>query len=202
MPGAGGAFFVAKLDPGGACTDVTSFGSAGSSAVWLAGVASDSLGEAIVSGNLFSNITIGMANLTAPGIFLAKFDLFGAPVWANGYAQPLSQPLRVPVAVQSQTNGSIGLAITCLAASNLGGVSLGAATSGICAAQYDPSGAHLWSKQFAGSPGTPGIWTVAWDTASPALIMAGALTAPVDFGTGSLTGTNAYGDAFVAKVVP
>jgi hypothetical protein len=160
------------------------------------GVTTDSSGNVLVAGDFMSAIDFGGGALPPSSgtqtIFLAKLDSAGNYSWARSfvatglnvgsYAYAVAVDGLDNVVITGQMSGPVDLGGGPL--SNVGGV---------FAAKYDPTGVHLWSKNFRGGGGQGR--GVAIDS-NDEVIITGAFDTVQDFGGGDLRSAGGVGTDF------
>jgi hypothetical protein len=203
--GVDGSVFVAKLDPSGVCLWSKGFSASesfdgGSSYGWASGeaVAVDTSNNIILAGQFTSSIVFGSNQLTNGGLFVAKLDPSGAPLWStafgvdqiNQYGQTLAVDASGNVLVVGNLYGSVDVAGHHLTSPPEGSIFV---------AKLDPGGVPIWGKSFVGQDGLrPGGHGIAVDPSGNVLVT-GAVDGDADFGCGApLQGKL----AFVAKLDP
>lgn len=202
LPSAGGDdIFVAKLGPSGTPVWIRLFGNA--SDQQANGIATDAMGNVLVTGTVAGSVTIGPTLLTSAGsddIFLAKLDPTGTPLWSKLIGDEKDQQ---GASVATDTAGNVLLTGWVDGTVDFGG-NVGTLTSAglsdIFVAKFDPNGAALWAKRFGDASAQQGL-SVATDTAGNVLIT-GWVRGSVDFGGGMLTGAGDGAGIFVAKFNP
>jgi hypothetical protein len=180
--------FVAKYSPSGAHLWSQRFGSTSSDNA--KGVAVDSLGNVIVTGQFVGTVGFGGASLQSAGstdVFVAKYSPSGVHLWSRrgggsqgdgGDAVGLDGADNVVVAGVFKGSGA-----------GFGGQPFtSAGSSDVFAAKYAAAdGAHLWSRSFPGT-GDDRVSAAALDNAGHS-VLTGYFAATIDFGQGPLTST-------------
>ena len=176
--------FVAKYSAAGQHRWSRGFGDRGSLDSGE-GVALDSSGNVLVTGNYAGAVDFGGGRLTGTGstIFVAKYSPTGEHVWSQSFGGSNSDSGK-SVAVDAYDN--IVLTGTFRNTVNFGGGPLtSAGENDIFVAKYAPAGLHLWSKRLGSSYGSDSGNAVAVDT-SGNVVVAGSFVGSVDFGGGEL----------------
>lgn len=154
----------------------------------------DPAGNIYISGYLFGTTTIdyGGGTITAPTLYVAKFDANGNHLWSAGYGDGRPTDIAADgsnVVVTGYT--SVGL--------DFGGGTVGnAGGNDIFVTQFTAAGAHAWSAGF-GDAGDQGGMGVDIDP-SGNVILSGSLFGTADFGGGTLTANGL--DMFLASFTP
>jgi hypothetical protein len=169
-------------------------------------IASDSIGNLLVAGDLSGSVNFGGGLLTAQGVFtnivLAKFDATGVLKWNKVFADGAYDHVA-DIAADSGNNAVITGYIGGTADFG-GGPLTNAGANDAFLAKLDATGAHLWSKSFGDSAAQVGS-TVSVSPTTQEIVMSGTALGTTNFGTGPLTaaaGTNTYGGATLAKFQP
>jgi hypothetical protein len=181
--------FVARFDSAGRFRWAKGFG--GGLLTIANGVAVDSSGNVAVGGLFQGGVDFGVGAVGAVGdldLFLLELDSAGNYRWcktfgASGQAQGLD-------GVAADGQGAVFLAGQTSGA-DLGGGPM----TGYTIAGFKSGGAYAWSHAFALT--TQGAQSLAANSAGD-LVLAGAFTGSVDFGSGALTSAGNL-DAFVAR---
>lgn len=188
--------FAAKFSPSGDL--LWSAGVEGTQSASPNALVVDDANDLVMVGGFLGNITIGATPHTSAGyqdIFVAKLDgSVGVFDWSLHFGGT-----DVEYVFGAAVDGSRNVILTGAFHSNaitFGGAALSSANGLTYLAKLDPSGAHLWSKNFAASEGA----RVAVDSAA-SIILAGGFVGAVDFGGAPLTSAGAS-DVFVAKLGP
>ena len=194
----GDDIFVAKYSSTGGCVWLKRFGS--SSQDFAAAIAADSSGNIVLTGNYKGTIDFGGGSLTSgptyPDIFVAKLSATGSQLWSKSFGSTSSDKGQ-GVAVDSSSN--VILTGYFNGTVDFGGGPLTSFGLSTFVAKYSASGAHQWSKVFAGTNSNLGNG-VATDR-NGNVGVTGWFQGTVDFGQGSLS--NAGGlEAFVAELAP
>ncbi|MCC6521510.1 MAG: hypothetical protein IT373_02505 [Polyangiaceae bacterium] len=159
------------------------------------GVASDTAGEALVTGSFTGVLTLGADVLTAQGgadLFVARLDAAGAPVWARSFGAAGDQVGR---AIAVAPSGDVVVVGTNDGSLDFGSGALTSAggRDGFVAV-LDASGAERWSRGL-GAQGDDTVEGVAV-RANDSLVVVGSFEGSVDFGGGTLASAGGA-DAFV-----
>ncbi|MDC0741470.1 SBBP repeat-containing protein [Polyangium mundeleinium] len=196
----GGALEVIKLDADGNHVWGKVFVS---ESQHVMGIAIDSAGDVLITGEFHGTVDFGSGPLTSAGgvdIYLAKLDANGNHVWSKRFGDPDDQyPSRIAV----DGAGNVLLVGSFQGTVNFGGMTFTMvgtenALVDTFVAKLDASGNHLWSRRFVGK--MEGI-APAVDGNGNALL-AGSFLEPVDLGNGLLTSTDGSTDIFLAKFPP
>lgn len=187
--------FVAKFGSGGAHLWSKRFGGAGPQLGSYA--ATDASGNILLAGRFYGTVDFGGGTLTSGGgddIFMAKFTPDGTHLWSNRFGDTSAQYAN-DIAVDA--SGNVTIAGYLDGSADFGGGLLTSAGSiDIFVAQFDATGAHLWSKRFGDSDAQ---WAVAIACdASGNVIMAGHFESTVNFGGGTLASAGQT-DGYVVK---
>jgi len=156
-------------------------------------------GDVIVAGDFENTVIFGDGPHTADNgkhdIFLARYDLFGNPIWTRQYGDSSNQ-YAGDVAVDD--SGNITLVGRAFGIIDLGGQPLDAiGTDDIFIAHFDGSGNHLWST-MVGGPDPDRSQRVAVDAVGD-VYMAGTFTGDATFG-GTQFASRGLRDFFVVKL--
>lgn len=163
------------------------------------GVAVDSQGNVLLTGNAAGAIDFGGGPLTSAGgsdVFVAKFSQAGQHLWSRLFGSSGPDDGR-DVAVD-------GFDAVLLTGDFTGSVSFGGAllqTAGgpdVFVAKLDPAGGHAWSRRYGDAVAQGGEGIAADATG---VLVTGSFAGTIDFGPGPMTSAGA-GDAFVAKLAP
>ncbi|MEZ4256670.1 MAG: nucleotide-binding protein [Polyangiales bacterium] len=167
-------------------------------------VGTDSSGNVYVLGSFEGTLDFGTGPLVAPGIgdenennvFLAKYDQYGAPIWAHQWGDTSNQ-LAAQLAVDGA--GNTAFLVRTRGTMNFGGSDLTTAgDSDIIVARFDADGNHVWSKIFGGSM-LDRAERIAFD-ADGNVLVAGKFTGSISFtGLGSRT-ANGITDGLLLKL--
>ncbi|APR88264.1 Hypothetical protein A7982_13613 [Minicystis rosea] len=190
--------YVAKLDGSGAHVWSKRFGN--SSDQYVKGVATDTSGNVLVTGNFNGTIDLGTGTLVSAGgtdIWLAKLDTAGAGVWARRFGDASAQSVA---AIAVTSTGNIVIAGQFQGTVDFGGGPLvSAGSADIFVAEYDAIGGFVWAKRFGDSCANQSATAITVD-ASGNVIIAGGLAGTVNFGGANLTTSSCTDvNAFVAK---
>ncbi|KYF64974.1 hypothetical protein [Sorangium cellulosum] len=168
----------------------------------------DSSGNVDVIGYFAGDIDFGSntATLSHPGgdqsdMFLVQFSAAGTDLWSKQFGGTAldNQERGMGVAVDSTGNLSIiGLARNSI---DFGGGTLtSAGGTDIAVAQFDDTGAYIWSNLYGGNGNQYGNG-IAVD-GSGKVTITGEFINSVNFGGSTLTGTAASWDIYLAQLVP
>jgi hypothetical protein len=187
--------FAVKLDADGNHLWSKRFGDVENDAA--AHIATDALGNVLLTGNFHGTIDFGGAPLTSGGdadVFVTKLDADGNHVWSKAAGGPLAQ---AGVCVATDADGN-GLFVGDFSGSIDFGAGALTAVGGTDSfvVKLDAAGDPVWSKRF----GTSAMHTsnVAADAAGN-LVLVGRFTQSVDFGGGALAAASGF-DLFAAKL--
>jgi hypothetical protein len=187
--------FAVKLDADGSHLWSKRFGDVANDAA--AHIATDALGNVLLTGNFQGTIDLGGAPLTSGGdadVLITKLDADGNHLWSKAAGGPLGQ---AGVCIATDADGN-GLIVGDFSGSiDFGGGALTAAGgTDSFVVKLDAAGDLLWSKRFGTS--SMHASNVAVDGAgNPVLV--GRFTQSVDFGGGALTAAGGF-DLFAAKL--
>ncbi|HEU4365291.1 MAG TPA: T9SS type A sorting domain-containing protein [Candidatus Krumholzibacteria bacterium] len=180
------AGFLVKYDPDGVYQWSHAFVGTGTCQATTVAVAAD--GSVVVGGYFDGTVDFGGGAVTSTGAldaFLARFDANGVHEWTRRFGDAQSQSIAgitVDLAGRVSALGSFRGTI------DLGGGALSSAgMKDIFFAQFDGSGAHLWSRRFGGA-NDDGPNDLVVDTDGN-LAMNATFSGTVDFGGGPLTGS-------------
>jgi hypothetical protein len=194
-PGGALDFFVAKLDPSGAC--LWSKRAGDGSIQSGEGVAVDSSGNVVVTGNFTGAMDLEGCPLqgsASSGLFLAKMSPSGVCLWSKA-ANGLSSSGK-GVAIDGA--GNVLVTGDFVKTMELGGCTLSkVAGSGVFVEKLDPSGACVWSKS-TGDDGAQYGKAVAVDAVDNVLLT-GSFLGSFNFGGGAVVSAGA-GDIFLVKL--
>jgi hypothetical protein len=153
------------------------------------GVAVDPSGNIILFGLFYGSLDFGAGLLTSPStsVFLLKTDPSGTMLWSKSFPTSGNQSIHVT------TDAAGNLLMTGQGVTDFGG---GPISTGVYIAKLDPSGAHVWSKQF-GAGHDEGVAIAAYDTKN--ILVTGRLQGTIDFGGGPLSSVG-MNDVFLAKL--
>jgi hypothetical protein len=187
--------FVAKFDPDGNHVWSAAYGSSNNQEGW--DIATDPLGNVIVSGYFKGTIDFGGGTLTEWydwDVFLVKFNPNGLHIWSYSYGMAGSEG-GYTVAVDDSAN-------VILAGFFTEGIDFGGGliddmgSFDVYVAKFDSAGTHQWSKPF-GDASDQRCWGVAVDD-SLNVLLTGFFSGGIDFGGGTHTATG--WDGFLAKL--
>lgn len=194
---AGGTdIFLAMYDASGTHLWSRALGAAGND--YGNGVATDGLGNPVITGYFNNTVDFGGWRLTAApnsaSIFLAKYAASdGSYLWAKAFPADSFGAAGNGVAVDG--GGNIALTGWLGGDVDFGGGLLSGTSNDIFMAEFSASGAYLWARRFVAGFADAGNG-VACDSSANVLI-AGNVGQAVDFGGGTLSPGPGY--AFVAK---
>jgi hypothetical protein len=199
LPSAGlNDVFVVKLSPAGVHRWSRRYGDASDQIA--GGVATDAAGNVIVAGYFWGSMDFGSGVIPAidhADVFLAKLDPLGAPLWAHVHGGYANQGCT-GVAIGPQ--GTISITGVLQGTIDFGGGPLTNVGGGdMFVANFDASGAHVWSRRY-GDPAAQSGKAVAIDSTG-ATCLTGLMQGPADFGNGPLL-TFGGEDIFLAKLGP
>jgi PKD repeat protein len=200
---AGGAdWFVAKFDPAGNCVWANRMGGTADDAVDA--VTADASGNVIVTGRFAGSASFGgTTNLVANGtndMAVAKYGADGHHIWSKRFG---GQYDDAPSAAAVDTAGNVYLTGYFRGTCDFGGGPLTVPFTSdldVFVAKLDPSGNHLWSKNFTNDGNDRG-YGIATDSAGN-VVVAGTFSNTIDFGGGEMDSPNAMLDVFVVKLSP
>ena len=187
--------FLAKFDTDGNHLWSKRFGDAqGQESI---GLAFDSSGNVLVTGNFRGTVDFGGGPLTAAGsddIFLAKLDPNGNHLWSKRFGDAEDQEgtgLAVDtsgnVLVTGEFRGTVDFG---------GGILTSVGLDDIFVAKLDANGNHLWSKRFGDVNRDEGVALITDQTDN--VLLTGQFRGTSDFGGGVLTSAGSS-DIFLAK---
>ncbi len=166
------------------------------------GVATDSLGNVIVTGTFVDPVDFGGGTIGNSGggdIFLVKYSAGGAHVWSRGFGTgSLVAEMVSSVAVDGNDNVLLTGAI-------VGGVDFGGGPlSGngsydVFIAKFRSDSGHIWSHRYGALYDDHG-WGIAADSAGNVL-SAGDFYLSIDFGGGALVNDGGT-DSYLVKLTP
>ena len=196
--GAGAAdIFIAKYDASGNVLWAKRAGGSGASYDCGNGIATDGLGNSIITGHFEGTADFGSTTLTSAGeqdIFVAKYDPSGNMLWVKSaggtgfdYGKGIATDWSGNVVVTGDFQGTANFDTTTL---------ISAHWSDIFIARYDPSGNMLWAKSAGGTHDDYGEAIVA--DGSGNTIVTGRFNETATFDLITLTSAGSY-DIFVAK---
>jgi hypothetical protein len=199
--------FVVKLGPAGTHLWSQRFG--GSADQTIAGVAVDTSGNILLTGNFESSITFGMSTYSTVNVidkdgFVAKLNAAGMPQWSFEFGDA--------VILNGIEAGQSGVKIATDTAGNVyvvgnfesqmaipGGATMSSAgNADIFIAKVSSAGVHQWSKRF-GDAASQSVADLAVNAAGDILAFAGELNGTVSFGGASLAGQG-FGDALFVSL--
>ena len=178
-------------------------------------IALDASGNVYVTG-IFSNpygaasITFGDTTLRNPdgahgGLFLAKLDRDGTPVWSKAFLGTSPVTSSVGMALSADPTGRIVVSGRLGGATDLGGGAI--ATVGLGSAfvaSFDPDGHHVWSQAFSAAGGAISLAFTHRADAAGDIVLGGTFQGAIDFhdpaGTAVLARADYEQVGFVAKL--
>jgi hypothetical protein len=189
--------FAAKLDAtSGACL----WNDALPVLMLTAGIAVDPGGDAVVSGSYVSTDPIAFGNSTVNGtttgsnLFIGKLDgATGAPVWGKGFGTS-GDDQGTGMAVDA--TGRIFVTGVLLGSVDYGGGTLTSAGGAFVLASFDAEGDYRWAKVIEGYPPSGHGPTngrrisIAVDSSTSHVLLAGWANAAIDLGCGPLANSN------------
>lgn len=197
----GNDIFVAKLNgSNGGVVWVRGFGSPVATNEQGVSVASDLLGNVLVTGQGSGQINFGGGALPcgamlSPSVFMLKLDGSGNHTWSKCYGK---QSLDGASRVASDNQGDVFLTGDFGGVVNFGGGDLASSPgSDGFLVKFGPDGSHLWSKQFGIAPGDDAIRALDVD-ATGNVSIAGNFESLVDVG-GVQVGSVGGFDTFLIK---
>jgi hypothetical protein len=163
-------------------------------------VATDGAGNILVTGSFSGTVDFGGGDLSTPGddydVFVAKYAPNGDHVWSKRFG---STDLESGQAIKTDASGNVIVTGYFMGTVDFGGaaplVSLGTDVD-IFLAEYDPAGAHLWSKRLGGTSYETG-YGLAVDAYSN-VFLTGYFEGAVNFGGVELVSTGNL-DIFFAE---
>lgn len=192
--------FLTKFTPAGTHLWSKRFGSVDLQGI--SGLDVDSAGNAVITGSFTQTIDFGGGPLVATvgfgwDIYVARLAPDGAHAWSWKAGDAEYQSATSAAFADA---GHVVIAGDFAGAIDLGGGPLTNTDFGsdLFLAEFDASGAHVWSCQIADTSGVSGAATV---DASGAVVTAGHFLGTVDFGGGPLSSTGDYtNDIYVARL--
>ncbi len=161
------------------------------------GVAVDSGGNVIVTGDFLAYVNFGGTDLVGYGshnIFVAKYSSSGAHLWSKAFGNGTED---LPYAIAVDGNDNIVLTGYFHDDMDFGGGTLfSEGYADVFVIKFSSSGAHLWSRSFGGASSDIG-YGVAVD-GSNNVVLTGSFMGTVDFGGGSQSSSGSM-DVFVVK---
>jgi hypothetical protein len=191
----GGGFnaFRALLGSDGTVYSLDGFGDSNESEAEAVAIL-NSAGDYAISGGFAGNIDLGGGSAMAPSLssesYLVVFDMNNTYKWSsiyNGSPLNLGVDLKGNIVLAGLYSGSIDF--------DAGALMSPTGDLDLFLTKLDPSGNELWAKSFDGGKLMFGRMRV---LPTGEEVVAGAVTGPVNFGTGVLTPPG-MADAFVAK---
>lgn len=151
----GSNVFLAKMSTTGSHLWSQRFGGAkGASAN---GVATDSSGNVVVTGEFEGTIDFGGGTLTSHGsafgagdVFVAKFNSSGQPTWSTSFGDTFAD---FGTSVATDVAGNVIVAGTFQGSVDLGGavITSAAAMPDVFVVKLDPAGKYVWSRKIGGA---------------------------------------------------
>jgi len=185
--------FVVKFDSAGNHLWSKRFGSVLSDAGF--GVATDSAGNVVLTGNVRATVDFGGGPLGGGGIFIAKLDASGNHVWSRRYG---SSSTDRGYNVATDPSGNVVVIGDFSGTGNFGGTFLTSAGSeDIFVAKLNAAGSNLWSRRFGDTSLDSGVG-IATD-GQGSVIVTGSFAGTVNFGGSALTSAGGI-DIYVAKL--
>jgi hypothetical protein len=178
--------FVAALDANGVHRWSRRFGDAG--AQEASSIAPDGEGGVVVAGVTQGSIDFGGGALAGDGVYVAALASDGTHRWSRLFPSSSARVGRVRV----DPSGAVLLAGTFQGTLDFGGGAIAGGDPAASAAflvELDASGAHVWSRAFAGAPGNVGASDLALDVHGTIVLLgsfSGAFDAFTDLGDGDL----------------
>jgi hypothetical protein len=158
----------------------------------------DSGGNVVAAGHFGGEIDFGLGALTSAGgndIFVVKLDPSGVPIWNARFGDAADQSA---FDLQIDSSDNIVVAGQFVGSVDFGGGTLSSAgTSDAYVVQFDPSGAHNWSRAIGGASGE-GAFSVNIDAADDVWLAGNFASPNVDFGGGPIAKVGA-GDCYLAR---
>ncbi|MEP7126122.1 MAG: hypothetical protein ABJE95_34635, partial [Byssovorax sp.] len=168
-------------------------------------IAIDAAGNLVLCGYVNGPVDLGGGLLTDVGdnetAFVVKYDAAGKYLWAKTYA---ATDTSTAAALALDSSGNVVVVGQFTGDADFGGGKLTSTggvggQSDVFIVKLDPSGGHVWSKQF-GDKASQGANGVTIDPAGN-IGITGDLFGSIDFGGGPLVDSGAAGsDVFVAKL--
>ncbi len=191
--------FIAKLDSAGVCRWSDSFGS-GPEDQYVAEIAVDASGNAIITGFFEGTVDFGGGTLTSAGdrdIYVAKFGSGGNHLWSRRFGDAATQS---GYAIAADASGNAIITGSLAGSTDFGGGTLTETGYGdVFIAKFGSGGNHLWSKRF-GDAQYQAAFALGAD-ASGNVFAAGAFEGTIAFGGDTLTSAGGN-DIFVVKLGP
>jgi uncharacterized protein (AIM24 family) len=166
--------------------------------VTLGAIAVDPNGNLLVTGSFDGSVDFGGGPLTSAGngdVFVAKFNGFGDHLWSKKFGDDKNQN---GWAIATDSAGDVLLTGYCQGTIDFGG---GQRTCGaslaVFIAKLDSTGGHLWSNAF----GT-GAFGRAVAASGTDMVVAGTVSASVNFGGNTIPGNAGGSGMFVVKLGP
>jgi hypothetical protein len=186
--------FCAKLDATGAATWARGFGVAGA-LQGATGVSVDAAGSAACTGTFQGTIDLGSGPIASQGgndVFLVKLDGNGTFVWGQTFGDAQNQSAA---AVFADASYNITITGTANGTVDFGGGPLPSAGLGdVFVAQFDTTGAHLWSHLYGDAQAQQGY--AVGVTGAGTVLVAGGFDGVLALGGATYT-TDGGQDAFL-----
>jgi hypothetical protein len=197
---AGGSdIFVAKLDANGNHQWSKAFGDPDEQRAF--GVAVDSTGSVVVTGNFQGSVDFGGGALLSAGgsdIFVAKLDASGKHLWSKAFGEANDQAWS---AVTVDNLGNVLVTGYFTGSIDFGGGQLpSAGADDVFIAKLDEKVGHLWSRRVGDANAQQGMG-VAVDTFGTMFVV-GRFAGSADFGGGVALTSAGGSDVFVAAFGP
>ena len=188
--------FLASFAANGTLTWAKLFGDA--AAQTSGGVAVDTVGNVVITGDAAGKVNFGGGMLTSAGlsdVFVARFTVGGTHLWSKLFGGAGAENGRD---VSVDPFGAIVLTGDFPTTINFGGGALtSAGLTDVFAVKLDPqAGAHVWSKRFGDAKAQSGAG-IGGDATGVMLV--GTFAGAVNFGPGVLTSAGMT-DVFLAKL--
>jgi hypothetical protein len=165
------------------------------------GVATDTAGNAVVTGYFSGSVNFGAGTCTVPfqtdqDAFLLKLSSSGIPVWVNCFANTAAE---IGQGVATDPSNNVLLAGWFNGRIDLGGGYLQSTgvSQDVFVAKFTSSGTHVWSRS-AGSDENDVAYDVASDSSGNVLV-AGVFEGAVSFGGSTLSSYGGSADGFVVQ---
>lgn len=195
---ADGTLYFARFDPSGAHEVSGKFDSIRQHAAVAHAFAVDSQANIILGGIFTGTINLGGNDLVDAGkwdIFLAKYNPLGTHIWSQRFGGRDID--GGPIAIATDDDDNILVTGSYWFELNMGGGAFPwRGATDIFLTEFDPAGAHRWSRSFGG---TYYENPYAMATLGNDILLTGAMTETVDFGGGGLVSVGGDTDIFLAK---
>jgi uncharacterized protein (AIM24 family) len=189
--------FVAKYSPSGTHIWSKRFGNTGTDVA--NGIAIDTSGNVLVTGNFQNTVDFGGGPLTSAGgkdIFVAKYSSSGTHLWSKRFGNSSDDDGK-GIAVDS--NGKVVVTGYYQGTVDFGGGPHTSLNCDIFVAKYTASGAYLWSESYGGTDAQLGNGVAVNGNSN--IAATGYFQNTVDFGDGPHTSAGDY-DIFLISLVP